>query len=1701
MAQSLAGYRWYFGNSSQAIVFSQSDREALLIDGQYIPFGTGGSAVATNPITGSLLFYSDGEVVVDAGNTPMPNGGGLTGNAALNQGVAVAPVPGAGNETQYYVFYTDGTNLTYSIVDMAATGNASAGNLPSGDVTVKNQLLLAGVGETLLVVPNSDFTGSWLITQNGAGEYVVITIAETNNLAVQTYPLAGAPVNATTPAAHLALNSSGNRIAVAPRNGNTNIQLLTFNRTSGAVGYVRPVFNTGFTAANAENTAVYDVAFSPGGDFLYLSRTGESGTQANVYRMDLNNNSALPVALLENPVARSYGLQEAPDGNLYHLYRETGSGPYLTGRFSQLDSIADVVEYEEALFRRQDFAGSQFPSFLPTYRITAGLDFTFFDVCLGNETKFVAFSEPPAKEYRWEMISADGADTINVTNVQPRVEFPASGDYQVTLTADYGGTTQTVTKTVTIQETQLQVMLNDTTVCPGDVLTLDAGAMGTYIWNTGETTQTIEASEAGTYWVEVTDAAGCSAYDEMELRIYGDTTAISTLWHFGDQAGLDFNENPPVPLLNSAMTAPEGCSVIAGPNGEMLFYTDGETVWDQSDNVMANGTNIGGDAGSTMSSIIVPFPDDETLFYIFTTQAVESGGHLLKYSIVDIKANSALGEVVEKDVNLFTKVTEKVVAFDGNGGGTTILAHEFGTNNFLSYSLSAEGITGPEVFSEGSVHTSANPAGGQGYMTVSPNGDLLAVSIPGNNPAVELFRIDSTGALSDVISIDVPSDPVYGIGFSPGGAKMYVSVPGSGAIYEYFVDTIGPGDEAYINQSIEELANNPGTEYGAIQIGPDNRVYVAQNNSGTLSVIEPNEDEETASVLTEDDQDLGGRQSTLGLPNYVQNQQAGTGLPDFTASNTCRGQEVLFSATPSSDIDTFFWNLGDGTTSTDQQLTHTYDEAGTYLVTLVVDNRCLPLGYEPYNVDSFVVQKEIVIYEEPQLEDLEAVICDDNGVLVDALPAGLPDEGLTYGWSTGDSTRTVIFDQVGDYTVTVTNEFGCATTVPVSISEGRPEVELPEDQFACRGTELGVIDSGISPNAPVTLQWFINGTPAGTSRTIQINETLDEATYRLEVTNTLTFCTVSDEVVIRLYDEPDPSLASINPGTCGNADGSIFINAPTDATATYVYQWLDENRTVVGNDMNLQNVDPGNYTLVVQNQTTGCTSQDVFTLEDASRSLDVSLAVNNCVAQVTVDNITGASAGAATYRVLDENGLEMATGGFTNLQPVTPATVDVPELTEGNYLFEINQGGCFFSDDFVVPAITRPTAFTYETPIDLCEPGLISIERQNPNLAVRWEEVTGQFADGASPNNASVGVQGSGTFRAIISDPSDPLVCDTTVLIDVNILEPPVPDFTVEGDECEGEIRLIPSPAGNYTYEWTINGQVEYVNELVLNEIRRYDVSLRVIDNASGCDAVTEDRPFNIREPLELELDAPYANCPNGEDVRIDALINREVETYDWTVNGESVAADSAVLFYPSGQGRLAISLTITTADGCTATSELTLSEAPFTPVTLPESAIICPLSDNLEEALIELDPQASFQYYEWYLDGELISRNQVLIADTEGTYTFVGTNLYNCPTTLEVDVIEDCSPEVDAPNAFRPGGTNREFFVFPRYVNEFEIYIYNRWGELIFFSDNQDFRWDGTFNGSLVPAGTYAYVIRFTGIREEFNEEQRKRGSITIIR
>jgi hypothetical protein len=80
------------------------------------------------------------------------------------------------------------------------------------------------------------------------------------------------------------------------------------------------------------------------------------------------------------------------------------------------------------------------------------------------------------------------------------------------------------------------------------------------------------------------------------------------VWYFGQYAGVDFSGLVPAHLTDGMISTLEGCATICDIEGNILFYTNGETVWTKDHAIMPNGTNLHGHFSSTQSACIVKKP-------------------------------------------------------------------------------------------------------------------------------------------------------------------------------------------------------------------------------------------------------------------------------------------------------------------------------------------------------------------------------------------------------------------------------------------------------------------------------------------------------------------------------------------------------------------------------------------------------------------------------------------------------------------------------------------------------------------------------------------------------------------------------------------------------------------------------------------------------------------------------------------------------------------------------------------------------------------------------------------------------------------------------------------------------------------------------------------------------------------------------------
>jgi hypothetical protein len=136
-------------------------------------------------------------------------------------------------------------------------------------------------------------------------------------------------------------------------------------------------------------------------------------------------------------------------------------------------------------------------------------------------------------------------------------------------------------------------------------------------------------------------------------------------WYFGANTALNFPATgPPVVVAGSAMNTSEACASVSDAAGKLLFYTSSETLWNRDNQVMVNGTALGGHNSCSQGALVVQSAANKQQYYVFVLDAAENflaGG--LKYSIVDMTRQNGLGEVIQARVQVSTvSLTEKITA-------------------------------------------------------------------------------------------------------------------------------------------------------------------------------------------------------------------------------------------------------------------------------------------------------------------------------------------------------------------------------------------------------------------------------------------------------------------------------------------------------------------------------------------------------------------------------------------------------------------------------------------------------------------------------------------------------------------------------------------------------------------------------------------------------------------------------------------------------------------------------------------------------------------------------------------------------------------------------------------------------------------------------------------------------------------------------
>ena len=762
----------------------------------------------------------------------------------------------------------------------------------------------------------------------------------------------------------------------------------------------------------------------------------------------------------------------------------------------------------------------------------------------------------------------------------------------------------------------------------------------------------------------------------------------ATHWYFGENAGLDFSSGDPVFDSKGALNTIEGCATISDSDGNLLFYTDGTSVWNQRHFVMPTGHGLHGNSTSTQSAIIVPKPEDDQIYYIFTVDW--SGGfNGLNYYTVDMNLDGGLGDVIgvrglpKKTSLIRSPTSEKITALQVFND-TSFWVISLKEGEFYVFKVDKNGVNTTPVTGNSGFNIAKDQ---RGYLKVSPDGNKLVSANMSSGTFIYEFN-DVTGQITNERELDVEEWLTYGVEFSPLSKKLYLSTgnvtpnedPQKENLYQFDLDIEDPSSEN-LNKTRVRLHSYL-NQRSALQLGPNGKIYRAIQNQSSLGVINNPEADGTDANYVHGGIILGNKFSEQGLPPFIQTFFSA----NIQVQGQCLGDETSFSIHSNEPIRSIVWDFGDGSTSSQTNPINTYMATGDYNVTVSITT-----DDEVNRIEQVVSIFDLPIITTPVL--LQQCDDDNDGFTLFNLRQG---EDLitqdpsaftfTYHLSAIDAKENTnpiedpesfsnALAHSNKVFARVNNELNCSSVAELNLQVST--TAIPEDYMIFHVECDNELIDGDGFNGITTFdfssatQEILDLFPSDQELTVTYYENINDALALRNEVDSSNFrnenSPFSQKIVVRVDDSINNSciglgfhitLNTIIPPGFDLIDHQILcMNDPTvpiqiyveNAQGKYTYNWRDENGVLLDSNTTsiLEVTKPGDYfvTAVSENN---CEKTEKITIEASSIALIESVDIDDSSEESSI-TIHVSGQGEYEFALDDINGEYQADNYFEGL--------------------------------------------------------------------------------------------------------------------------------------------------------------------------------------------------------------------------------------------------------------------------------------------------------------------------------------------------------------------------------------------------------------------------------------------------------------------
>lgn len=840
---------------------------------------------------------------------------------------------------------------------------------------------------------------------------------------------------------------------------------------------------------------------------------------------------------------------------------------------------------------------------------------------------------------------------------------------------------------------------------------------------------------------------------------------------------------------------------------------------------------------------------------------------------------------------------------------------------------------------------------------------------------------------------------------------------------------------------------------------------------------------------------------------------------DFTFTSGCLNTAAVFtdaSASPGGTVNQWNWNFGDGSgTSTQQNPSYTYSTAGAFNVRLIT---------QPGSACADTVTKQVVIDPLPvaAFTGLPSTGCTPLSVSLNSSTSTVSTGSIVgWEWDFGDGVGTstqqnpsYTFTTAGTYTVRLItrSSAGCKDTTTQQIVVVSSVNANFSHIAGCLGVAANFTDFSTSAGGVSQWSWdFGDGVGTSTAQN-------PSYTYTAAGTYTATLIaepnsTCADTTTFNVVVDPRPTAAFSGLPTAGCAALAVNLSDQSTGNGGTVTVWNwdfgDSNTSTTQNPAHTFS-GPGTFTVTLIAETNaGCT--DTVTAQVAVAPdiiADFSFS-SGCLGFATtftdLSNSPGGSISSWSWDFGD------GTGTSTLQNP------SYSYAAAGTYTVTLISNPSNACADTVSKAIIvepKPTASFSGLPATICTPGPVTLADLSTGNGANVTNWNWNFGDGNTSTTQNpthtYTVGGNYTVQLISGNAAG---CTDTLTQQIVVYPGIVADFASTAG-CFGVPATMQdqSATAGTVGQWAWDFGDGIGTSALQNPTYTYTAAgnytlTLIVTTIDGC-ADTIAKPITVDpKPVADFIGTPTAGC-EPLTVRFTDQSNANggvLASWKWTFgDGNTDNLQNPTNIYESA-GSYTVTLVITSQNNCKDTLVLpnyitvnpqVVADFVASPTTVDEFNPLVTLTDFSTGG-----PDSWF----WNLGNGTTSTTQngtVLYPDS-GTYTImlVANNAFNCPDTAYANVRVNPLSTFYIPNAFTPDGdgVNDYFGGVGLNLKKYEMLIFNRWGQLLYQTDDQLKPWDGGYkdtNTVLIDSYIYQFnVVDILGAKKTY------RGTVAVIR